>query len=118
MTLHVSSRRPATNCYTNACQRSMPWRRCSWRSSACGSDARRFPTTTNCWRNDEFDICCIDGGCTSFDFGHGTEYAGDHPARRNQEKLIEQGLKSGELTTKEAAKLERDETRVDKMESK
>jgi len=36
----------------------------------------------------------------------------------NQEKRIEQGLKSGELTTKEAAKLERDESRVDKMESK
>ena len=36
----------------------------------------------------------------------------------NQEKRIEQGLKSGELTTKEASKLERDESRVDKMESK
>jgi len=36
----------------------------------------------------------------------------------NQEKRIEQGLKSGELNTKEAAKLEREESRVDKMESK
>jgi len=36
----------------------------------------------------------------------------------NQEKRIEQGLKSGELNTKEASKLERDESRVDKMESK
>jgi uncharacterized membrane protein YebE (DUF533 family) len=36
----------------------------------------------------------------------------------NQEKRIEQGLKSGELTTKEAGKLEREEARVDKMESK
>jgi len=36
----------------------------------------------------------------------------------NQEKRIEQGLKSGELSTKEASKLEREESRVDKMESK
>jgi hypothetical protein len=36
----------------------------------------------------------------------------------NQENRIEQGLKSGELNTKEAAKLEREESRVDKMESK
>jgi hypothetical protein len=36
----------------------------------------------------------------------------------NQEKRIEQGLKSGELNTKEASKLEREESRVDKMESK
>ena len=36
----------------------------------------------------------------------------------NQEKRIEQGLKSGALTTKEASKLERDESRIDKMESK
>ena len=36
----------------------------------------------------------------------------------NQEKRIEQGVKSGELTTKEASKLERDESRVDKVEAK
>src|SRR5690242_9116954 len=36
----------------------------------------------------------------------------------NQEKRIEQGLKSGELTTKEAGKLEREESQVDKMQSK
>lgn len=36
----------------------------------------------------------------------------------NQEKRIEQGLKSGQLNTKEAARLEREEGRVDKMESK
>jgi hypothetical protein len=36
----------------------------------------------------------------------------------NQEKRIEQGLKSGQLTTKEAAKLEREESKVDKLESK
>ena len=35
----------------------------------------------------------------------------------NQEKRIEQGLKSGQLTTKEASKLEREESRIDKMES-
>ena len=35
----------------------------------------------------------------------------------NQQNRIEQGLKSGELTTKEAGKLEREESRVDKMES-
>jgi uncharacterized membrane protein YebE (DUF533 family) len=36
----------------------------------------------------------------------------------NQEKRIEQGLKSGTLTTKEAGKLEREETRINRMESK
>ncbi len=35
----------------------------------------------------------------------------------NQQNRIEQGLKSGELTTKEAGKLEREESRVDKMEA-
>ena len=34
----------------------------------------------------------------------------------NQQNRIEQGLKSGQLTTKEAGKLEREESRVDKME--
>jgi hypothetical protein len=36
----------------------------------------------------------------------------------NQEKRIDQGLKSGELTTKEAGKLEREESRVDKLQTK
>jgi len=36
----------------------------------------------------------------------------------NQETRIEQGLKSGQLTTGEAAKLERGEARIDRMESK
>ena len=36
----------------------------------------------------------------------------------NQENRIEQGLQSGQLTTKEAGKLEREESKVDKMESK
>ena len=35
----------------------------------------------------------------------------------NQQNRIEDGLKSGQLTTKEAGKLEREESRVDKMES-
>jgi opacity protein-like surface antigen len=35
----------------------------------------------------------------------------------NQQERIEQGLKSGSLTTKEAAKLEKGEARIDKMES-
>ena len=35
----------------------------------------------------------------------------------NQQQRIEQGLQSGQLNTKEAAKLEREESRVDKMES-
>jgi opacity protein-like surface antigen len=35
----------------------------------------------------------------------------------NQQERIEQGLKSGALTTKEAAKLEKGEARIDKMES-
>ncbi|HEX7952288.1 MAG TPA: hypothetical protein VF523_04345 [Burkholderiales bacterium] len=35
----------------------------------------------------------------------------------NQQNRVEQGLKSGELTTKEAGKLEREESRVDKMEA-
>ncbi len=36
----------------------------------------------------------------------------------NQEKRIEQGVKSGELTKKEAARLEKGQARVQKMESK
>jgi hypothetical protein len=36
----------------------------------------------------------------------------------NQEMRIEQGLKSGQLTTGEAAKLEKGEARIDRMESK
>jgi len=36
----------------------------------------------------------------------------------NQQERIEQGLKSGQLTTREAAKLEGEESRVDKMESR
>ena len=35
----------------------------------------------------------------------------------NQQNRIEQGLKSGELTTKEAGRLEREESHIDKMES-
>ena len=35
----------------------------------------------------------------------------------NQQERIEQGLKSGQLTTREAAKLEGEESRVEKMES-
>ncbi|MBI3356901.1 MAG: hypothetical protein HY038_09055 [Nitrospirae bacterium] len=36
----------------------------------------------------------------------------------NQESRIEQGLKSGQLSTGEAARLERGEARIDKMESR
>lgn len=36
----------------------------------------------------------------------------------NQERRIEQGEKSGALTQKEAAKLERDQAHIQKMESK
>lgn len=36
----------------------------------------------------------------------------------NQENRIEQGLKSGQLSTGEAARLERGEARIDRMESK
>src|SRR5438046_1707441 len=35
----------------------------------------------------------------------------------NQQQRIEQGLQSGQLTTREASKLEREQSRVDKMES-
>jgi hypothetical protein len=35
----------------------------------------------------------------------------------NQQNRIEQGLKSGQLNTKEAGRLEREESRVDKMEA-
>jgi hypothetical protein len=35
----------------------------------------------------------------------------------NQQNRIEQGLKSGQLTTKEAGKLEREESHIDKMQS-
>lgn len=35
----------------------------------------------------------------------------------NQQERIEQGLKSGELTTREAARLEREESRVESMQS-
>jgi len=36
----------------------------------------------------------------------------------NQQKRIEQGLQSGQLTTKEAAKLEQGEARIEKMEQR
>src|SRR5438132_9228170 len=36
----------------------------------------------------------------------------------NQETRVEQGLKSGQLNTGEAARLERGEARIDRMESK
>src|SRR5262245_19502028 len=36
----------------------------------------------------------------------------------NQEQRIEQGLKSGELTTREASKLEREQGKIDQMESR
>jgi hypothetical protein len=36
----------------------------------------------------------------------------------NQQQRIEQGLKSGALSTKEAAKLEKNESKIDKMESR
>ncbi|HTO48253.1 MAG TPA: hypothetical protein VML91_11495 [Burkholderiales bacterium] len=36
----------------------------------------------------------------------------------NQQERIEQGLKSGQLTTREASQLERGEAKIDKMESK
>ena len=35
----------------------------------------------------------------------------------NQERRIEQGLRSGSLTTQEAGRLERDQARIDRMES-
>lgn len=36
----------------------------------------------------------------------------------NQQERIEQGLKSGQLNTKEAARLEREQSRIDKLQSK
>src|SRR5262245_54216630 len=36
----------------------------------------------------------------------------------NQEQRIEQGLQSGQLTTREAAKLEREQGHIDQMESR
>lgn len=53
----------------------------------------------------------------------GSVFAADAPAGAvqrdvNQQERIEQGLKSGELNTKEAGKLERQETHVDKMEAR
>ena len=36
----------------------------------------------------------------------------------NQQQRIEQGLKSGELSTKEAGQLEREQNRVDKIEAR
>ncbi len=49
-------------------------------------------------------------------------YAGNaaQPVQRdvNQQERIERGLKSGELSTKEAGRLEKEESRVDRMESK
>src|SRR3977135_2713101 len=36
----------------------------------------------------------------------------------NQQQRIEQGLQSGSLTTREAAKLEKEESRVNRMESR
>src|SRR5262245_21957711 len=41
----------------------------------------------------------------------------DQQRNLNQERRIEQGLRSGTLTTKEAGQLERDEQRIDRMEA-
>lgn len=48
----------------------------------------------------------------------GAQNAADTVQRNvNQQNRIEEGLKSGQLTSKEAGKLEREESHVDKMES-
>ncbi len=44
--------------------------------------------------------------------------AGEVQRNVNQQERIEQGLKSGELNTKEAARLEKGEAKIDKMEQK
>jgi len=44
--------------------------------------------------------------------------AQDQERNVNQQERIEQGLKSGELTTKEAGKLERQQQHIDRMEAK
>lgn len=46
-----------------------------------------------------------------------TSTAGSVQRDVNQQERIEQGLKSGQLTTKEAGKLEREESHVDKLQS-
>jgi len=42
----------------------------------------------------------------------------DQQRNVNQQERIEQGLKSGQLTTREAGKLEREQQRIDKMEAR
>lgn len=46
-----------------------------------------------------------------------TSTAGSVQRDVNQQERIEQGLKSGQLTTKEAGKLEREESHVDKLQA-
>jgi len=50
-------------------------------------------------------------------FAQTTNGAGFTQRDINQQQRIEQGLQSGQLTTKEAGSLERDESHIDKMES-
>lgn len=53
-------------------------------------------------------------------FSAGASAQAGHEVQRNvhQQERIEQGLKSGQLTTREAAQLEREEAHVDQMQSR
>jgi hypothetical protein len=66
-----------------------------------------------------FGICSVivaAGVLSATAWGDGV-VAQDQQRDVNQQDRIEQGLKSGELSTKEAGQLERQETRVDQMEA-
>jgi hypothetical protein len=61
-------------------------------------------------------IACLLLGTGAAAFAQ-TPAAGTVQRDVNQEKRIEQGLQSGQLTTREAATLQREESRVDRMQS-
>jgi hypothetical protein len=67
-----------------------------------------------------FGICSVivaTGVLSATAWGAGT-VAGDEQRDVNQQQRIEQGLKSGELSTKEAGQLERQEQHIDQIEAR
>ncbi|HVT34990.1 MAG TPA: hypothetical protein VHE37_05380 [Nevskiaceae bacterium] len=63
-------------------------------------------------------IAAVIGIASGSAFAQDTRAEADVQRDANQQQRIEQGLQSGQLTTREAGKLERDETRVDRMEKR
>lgn len=60
-------------------------------------------------------VACVAGALGGAAYAQNTQGVIQRDA--NQQQRIEQGLQSGQLTTKEAGKLEREESHIEKMES-